>query len=81
MVAVGCVSLGVAAACLLATVIMMKWSFDAVANASSVPDPSKLANGINTAMIPAIAVAPLALIGVVFLILGLVRRQPLNSVE
>lgn len=74
MVWAGVVALLLAAFCLVATVVGMVWSFDAVATSSSTPKPSDLADGISTALIPSIAAAPLVLVGIVFLVLGFVRR-------
>ncbi len=75
MIWTGGVALGLAVLCLIATVFGMMRSFDAVSAASSTPNPSDLANGIYSALIPSIAAVPLALLGVLFLILGLVRRR------
>jgi len=79
MVWTGAVALVLAAVCLIATVVGMMWSFDAIATSSSTPKPSDLANGISNALLPSIAAAPLALVGFVLLLLGLVRRRPVSE--
>ncbi len=77
MVWAGAVALLLAVICLIATVVGIMWSFHVVATSSSTPEPSDLAKGISIALIPSIAAAPLALVGIVLLILGFVRRQPI----
>lgn len=79
MILAGAVVLTLAVLCLLATVVGMTWSFNTIADASSTPDPSDLADGISTALIPSIAAIPLAIAGIVLLILGFVRREPVSS--
>lgn len=79
MVWTGVGALLLAACCLIATVIGMMWSFNEIAASSNSPKPSDLANGISIAVFPSIAAAPLAVLGIVFLILGFVRRQPLTE--
>lgn len=76
MIWAGVVALLLAIFCLIATVVGMMWSFDAVATSGSTPSPSDLAEGISNALVFSIAAAPLALAGIAMLILGLVRRQP-----
>lgn len=80
MIVTGSILLGLAVCCLLATVLMMMLSFDAIADSTTAPKPSELAGGLSTAMIPSVAVIPLGLAGIVFLIMGLMRRQPVSSV-
>ncbi len=74
----GAVALALAALCLVATVLGMIRSFDVIANASSTPKPSELATGISLALIPSLAGGPLAIVGIVLLILGFVRRRPVS---
>ncbi|WP_146596690.1 MotA/TolQ/ExbB proton channel family protein [Novipirellula galeiformis] len=75
----GFTSLALATLCIIATVIGMIWSFDAVANSSTAPKPSDLATGISNAMIPSIGAMPLALLGVALLVVGFIRREPIDS--
>lgn len=79
MVTTGSILLGLALCCFLATVLMMMWSFDALADSTTPPKPSDLASGISTAMISSFAGIPLGLAGLVFLVLGFVRRQRASS--
>ena len=74
MIWAGVVALVLAFLCLVATVLGMVWSFQAIATASSTPAPTDLARGISNALIPSIAAVPLGIIGIVFLIFGFVRR-------
>lgn len=80
MIVAGSVSLGLAAVCLLITAMMMMWTFSALAEPNTAPQPSELASGFSNAVISSFAVGPLGLLGIVFLILGFVRRQPISSV-
>ncbi len=75
----GFTSLALAAICIIATVIEMIWSFDAVAKSSTTPKPSDLATGISNAMIPSVAAIPLAILGVILIIVGFIRRKPIDS--
>ena len=75
----GCAALMLAASCIVATVMGMIWSFDSIANSSVAPKPSDLATGISNAMIPLVAAIPLAILGVAFLIIGFIRREPIDS--
>ncbi|TWU32769.1 hypothetical protein Q31b_58120 [Novipirellula aureliae] len=79
MIWTGAVTLSLAFLCLIATAIGMMWTFNTIATSSTTPRPSDLANGINSALIPSVAAAPLALVGIVLLILGFVRRQPVRD--
>lgn len=79
MIWTGAVALALAVLCLITTVLEMMWSFEAIATASSTPKPSDLANGISNALIPSIAAGPLALVGIVFLILGFVRCRKITE--
>jgi hypothetical protein len=76
MIWAGLVALLLAILCLVATFFGLRAAFDAIATTSSTPLPSDLADGINRALLPSYAAAPLALLGIVLLILGLIRRQP-----
>ncbi|MEZ5943432.1 MAG: hypothetical protein R3C18_18715 [Planctomycetaceae bacterium] len=69
------VSLGLATACFITTIVMMKLSFDDVANSETPPNPADLANGISLALIPSVAAVSLGIAGAVFLVLGLIRRS------
>ncbi|MCA8993142.1 MAG: hypothetical protein KDA88_14225 [Planctomycetaceae bacterium] len=69
------VSFGLAAACFITTIVMMKMSFDNVANSETTPNPADLANGIRLALIPSVAAVSLGIAGAVFLVLGLIRRR------
>ena len=75
----GIAALLLAALCLVATVVGMTLAFDTMANASSTPSPSELANGISFATIPSFAAAPLGLLGNVLLIVGFIRRRPVSN--
>ncbi len=77
MIWAGAVALLLAVLCLIATVLGMTWSFDAIATSSTTPKPSDLASGISYPLIPSVAAVPLALVGIVLLILGFVRRRPI----
>ena len=79
MIWTGAVALLLAVFCLIATVFGMIWSFAAIATSPTTPDPSDLANGISNALIPSVAAAPLAIVGIVLLILGFVRRRPVGD--
>ena len=79
MIWVGTVALSLAGLFLLATVIGLISSFNAIANSSSTsPDPAVLARDINTALMFSIPAVPLAITGIVFLILGFIIRQPVS---
>ena len=80
MIATGAVSLGVAVLCVVATVVMMMWSLDAVASSSTATNPSVLAGKISTSVVvPGIAAVTLSLIGIVLLILGYTRRNTVTN--
>jgi len=72
----GAVALLLAVLCLAVTVLGMTWSFDVTATSSTSANPSGLADGISYALIPAVSAVPFALVGIVLLILGFVRRRP-----
>ena len=74
MIIIGCVLLSISAICLLLMAAALMSSFNELATPS--PDPSQLAGGISRAMIPAFAVTPLGLAGLIFLVVGFVRRRP-----
>jgi hypothetical protein len=80
IISLGAASLALAGLCALTTVIGVMKSFDAVAKSSTTPKPSDLAGGVSNSFMFSIPVAPLAIIGVMFLILGFVRRQPVSNV-
>lgn len=79
MIVVGCVSLLLAAVCLIAVIVGTMLSFRAIANSPTAPSPSDLAGSIGMAAIPAYAVGPLAIVGVVLLVLGYVTRKPASK--
>ena len=76
MIWAGVVALLLAVLCLVATFFGLRADFDAIVTTSSTPMPSDLAYGINLALIPSYAAAPLALAGIFLLILGSIRRKP-----
>jgi len=78
MIVVGCVLISIAAICLFVMVAMMMLSFNELAVPNSNPNPSKLAARIDWAMIPALAATPLGLLGIIFVIIGFVRRRPVE---
>lgn len=77
----GCTLLALSALCVIATVLGMNWTFNTIANSSTSPKPSDLARGISTAMIPSIAAIPLAILGVALLIVGFLRREPIDCAK
>jgi ABC-type Fe3+ transport system permease subunit len=79
MIVSGAIALLLAALCFVATVVGMILSFDTIATSSSTPKASELASGISTALYSSISAALLAIVGIVLLILGFVRRQLVAS--
>ena len=75
----GVVSLLLAVGCLIATVVGMMASFNAIATSSGAPRPEDLAEGISYALIPGYAAIPLGLLGVILIILGFVIRRPIHD--
>lgn len=75
----GIASLAVAFACFLATLVGMLRAFNLIASSNTAPKPSDLAQGISVASIPSIAVIPLASLGVILIIAGLIIRQPVHD--
>ena len=71
----GIASLAVAFACFVATLVGMLRAFNSIASSTTAPKPSDLAQGISVASIPSIAVVPLATLGVILIIAGLIIRQ------
>ena len=65
--------------CLATTVFGLMWSFDIVATSSSTTETTVLANGITLLVIPPFGRAPLAVIGVIHIFLGLILRQPVTT--
>lgn len=74
MIWLGVACLAIAAVCIGLTVGGMMHTFRVLAQASS-PHPADLAAGISVAVVPAYAVVPLGLLGVVLVIVGLVRKR------
>lgn len=74
----GVVCISLAALCLLATIVGMALTFESIAESSTV-EPSDLARGLNASLIPSMAAVPLAVLGVILLIAGLVRRKPVSK--
>lgn len=80
MIVTGCICLGLAVLSLIATVVVMMWSFELVAKTNAASAPYDLANGISFAMIPSVAAVPLGLVGILFLVLGFVRRRSVTDI-
>ncbi|MDF1843713.1 MAG: hypothetical protein P1U77_19925 [Rubripirellula sp.] len=79
MVWTGIAMLLLAGVCLVITVFGMMWSFDTVATSSSTTETTALANDITLSVIPIFAGAPLAVIGVILIILGFILRRPVTA--
>lgn len=80
MIVTGGVLLALAALCFCVTVAMLISTYGSLAGSSDAGvKPSEIASGISTAMIPSVAVVPLSLLGIIFLIVGFVRRQPVTD--
>lgn len=79
MIWTGITMLLLAGLCLAITVFGLMWSFDTVATSSSTTETTVLANGITLSVIPIFAGAPLAVIGVILIILGFMLRQPVTT--
>ena len=79
MIWAGAVTLLLAVVCVISSVFGMMSSFDTIATSPTTPDPSDLANGISSALIPSVTAAPLAILGIVLMILGFVRRRPIDE--
>jgi hypothetical protein len=75
----GVTCLLLAALCAVAAVAGMIASFRTVAAASSTPRAKDLAEEISNSLIPAFAIVPLGLAGIVLLITGFVVRRPASS--
>jgi hypothetical protein len=74
----GVVSLVLSVACLVATVAGMMASFRTMAEASAAPRAEDLARSISYALVPGYAIVPLALLGVILVVLGFVNRRPIR---
>lgn len=75
---VSCIVL--AMGCAAASVAMMIHSFDAIATSSSTPEASEITEAISTSLIPAYAIVPLGLVGLVLIVVGsLPRRRPAQN--
>ena len=79
MVCTGIAMLLLAGLCLATTVFGLMWSFDIVATSSSTTETTVLANGITLLVIPLLAGAPLAVIVVKHIFLGLTLRQSVTT--
>ncbi len=79
IVRAGIVTLVIGGLFLMITVVGVVWSFQGVANSSAASDSTNLASGISFAVIPAFVGMPLAVIGIVLIILGCVQRQPVTT--
>lgn len=71
----GGIAILLAILCLLATVAGIIWSYNSIAASSVAPKPSDVANGSSSVLILPVIAVPLFVVGLVFLILGFVRRQ------
>ena len=74
----GIVSLLLAAASFVCTIVLMIVAFEDAA-ASTTLKPSQLARGISFSVYLAICIVPLAVVGLVLLVLGFVVRQPVRE--
>jgi len=54
----------------------MTAAFDRIATSQTAPRPSDLAQGISLAAIPGYFVLPLAILGIVLIVAGLLLRSP-----
>ncbi len=79
MIVTGSILLALALCCYLATVLMMMLSFNTLSTPTSTVQVSDLAGRISTAMVSSFAGIPLMLTGLVFIIFGFIRRQPVVS--
>jgi hypothetical protein len=75
LVYAGIICLAVSAFCVLATVAGMVWTFEQLPRSANVPHPQDVASGISRASIPMIFAAPAALVGLVLIVVGVVRRK------
>ena len=78
MIWAGAFSLLIAVLCVIATVLWMVWSFEILATAPSAPKPSDLANDVKNVLILFLVAGAIALVGVMLLILGFVRRRQIT---
>lgn len=80
MVSVGVTAILLAGVCLLVTVVGLVLSANSI-TAANIGDPTELADSmdrIRIAAFPAMASGPLFVVGLVFLILGFIRREPVS---
>ena len=75
----GIACLIVAATCAVLTIVWMIFSFQTISQSSSTPKAKDLAEGISNAMIPAYAIVPFGLVGIILVIVGLVVRRPIED--
>ena len=76
----GAASLVLAVGCLVASVVAMRMAFATIARGGATPKPSDVAHGISLATLPSWFAIPLAILGIVLLVTGLVVRQPHDRV-
>jgi len=74
----GIASLALAVVCVVTTAVGMMLAVRSIATSSATPKASDLAHDISVATIPSMAVVPLAVLGLVLLVLGLIVRQPVD---
>jgi hypothetical protein len=79
LVYAGIVLLAIAAFCVLSSVVGMAWTVEQVSRGADVPRAQDVALGISRASIPMRFAAPTALIGLVLIVVGVVRRKPLPN--
>ena len=72
----GVASLALGVVCAASTIIGMFVAVERIAHSTAAPKPSDLAQGISLALIPSVAVVPLAIVGIVLLVAGFAVRQP-----
>jgi hypothetical protein len=58
---------------------MMIHTFDAIATSSSTPKASEVTEAISTSLMPAYAVVPLGLAGLVLIVAGRLRRRRVGN--
>lgn len=68
-----------AVVCAVMTVASLVSSFQTIAQESATPKAQDLAEGIGWALIPEKGIVPFGVIGILFLIVGLVVRRPVEE--
>jgi len=74
----GVVCLGLALLCLGFVVVAMLLSFHMISHSTTTPSPADLARNIRVSLLPSLAWMPLAILGIVLLIAGLLIRRPVE---